>query len=136
MSITYYAGDFMFGGTGDAKPTGLMPGARYLEKETLIEFVLTGNKTWVERGSPYSEYTYVLGTQLVSGQLVGIPNGKTYIPRTGHLQVYVNGELQRPGTGLAANNENHWDYRETNSTGITFNYAIGTGAMIEFIKIR
>ena len=137
MAIRYYAGDFHWLSSGDAKPTGILPGARYLEKETLKTFVLTGNNIIVELTPiEFTEYHYLTGAQLVSGQLLGIPNSRRYNPNSGELQVYVNGCIQRPGTGTAANNANHWDYRETNPTGVSFNYYVATGAFIEFIKRR
>lgn len=137
MAVRYYAGDFHWLSSGDNKPTGLLPGARYLEKETLKQFALTGNNIIVEiTPIEFTEYYYLTGAQLVSGQLLGIPNLRRYNPNSGELQLFVNGMIQRPGTGTGALSANHWDYRETNQTGITFNYYVPTGAFITFIKRR
>ena len=137
MSVRYYAGDFHWLSTGDTKPTGLMPGARYIEKETLKQFILTGDKKIVEiTPIEFTEYYYVTGATIPSGTLLGIPNSRRYTPRSGELQVYFNGMMQLGGTGTGVINSDHWDYRETNSTGVTFNYYIPTGAIVTFIKRR
>ena len=132
--IRYYAGDrIAMDSTGDqgGMPTGYMNGAILNALDTKKQYLMSGN-VWGEVAPIiFRENYWITGAGISASTLLGIPNGRIYATGTTQLQVYFNGIYQRRNESNISN-----DYSETNATGISFNYAIPTGAHINFVIMR
>lgn len=128
MAIRHYIGGRLSFRSTDTLPTGYLDGTIATEIDTGKTYVLTGN-IWSESNPTWVEKYTIPNAGAAAGILIGIPNSRYY--KTGYyeLDVYVDGFRQSRDTSLASND---YDYKETNTTGVSFNYALPSGSTILF----
>lgn len=136
MALTYYAGDYFVGLSGDTKPTGCQDGARFDESDTLLSYLKVSG-SWLVKSAAitqtsfsYSYFENYLATgNITSGTSITIPNSKTYVTGANTLSLYVNGIRQRKNTSSIVIDNDYW---ETASSGVYLTYAIPSGSLLTF----
>jgi hypothetical protein len=134
--VKYYFGDrLVVSGSNVTKPTGMMAGAILHEVGTNKQFLLTGNNVWAELSPVGLRYRWNSPTGgWAAGTIIGLSGDFTYNTGTNSdLFIYLNGSLQfKDTTTNSADN----DYSQKNTTGISFNFNLQSGSVVDFVKYR
>lgn len=74
-----------------------------------------------------------LGSNIPGGTTVTLPGGIAYTPDSQfrNLQIFRNGALLTPGSGVVSTDEDFGWYRELNSTQIVLNFTLKSGEIID-----
>lgn len=103
--------------------TGSNPIAEFTNEQVFIRSL--GRRTFYQNPGPGN---IAAGTEIV------IPNSLTYTPDASgiNLEVYRNGVLLLPGSGVTSGDEDYCDYRESSVSGVVFNDKIRPQEVIQF----